>query len=554
MLKQIKIQNLAIIEDVVIDFNTNFTVLTGATGAGKSLVIDSLKLIFGKRADSDYIRYQEDEAVIEAVFVNLNQKAKKYLASLMISHDKLVIKRWISRKDKNKILINNKAVSLFELRELSYLLGDIHEQQDTARLLDPKTALTMIDEFGNTKDLVNQYVILRHDYLDKKAKLEKALKQEKETLKQLDELKYQFEELKKAKLVSGELIDLSVKITTLSHQKEITEKLETAYEALYKIEEENTVFLAKKALEKIKTYREEYNKLFQRLEDSYYELSDVKTELHNLLEQIKDASIFQLDELKERYYFLKDLEKKYDKSVEDLIDYYDFLEEEILKFEDYDDYLKKIKAQVDKAYEKAYKQGLTLRKKRMETALEIEKDFVVSLKRLAIDYVLFKVEFLENMENSLYEDGIDEIIFMISLNQGEPLKPFYKVASGGELSRSMLALKLLYGKIHDLDLMVFDEIDLGISGDAASKVAEELYNLSNIRQVIAITHLPQVAALADTFYNIEKQLEDGRTITLIKDLDENQRVYQIAYMLSGKNITQGAIMHAKSLLKNKKSP
>lgn len=550
MLEKIIIKNLAIIEDLEIEFNENFTALTGATGAGKSLVIDSLKLIFGKRADSDYIRYNEEEATITAVFKNLNKEVKDYLSVLSIKDESLTIERVISKTDRNKITVNNKNITLGELKELGVLLGDIHEQHDTQKLLDEKTALLMVDQLGKTINTLNEYVMLRYNYLEAKDKYEGALKKTSETNELLDELKYKLDELEKAKLNLGELEELKETILTLSNQKEIVEALNLAYQAFKNISDENAIYTGVKQLEKISEYSLTYKELLERINSLNYELEDIKVLLYDELNVIYDFKIDELEELQNRYYFLLDLEKKYNMSIEELINYQEELKDEILKAENYDLFLEKLLKVKEDAYNKAYKKGLDLREKRKTIAKVLEKELILVLERLAIDYVNFKVEFIDT-NKVLKEDGIDEVEFLISLNEGEPLKPFYKVASGGELSRSMLALKILYGKIYNLGLMVFDEIDLGISGDAASKVANELYNLSKERQIITITHLPQVAARAETHFNIEKKVVQGRTTTVIKNLNYDERVYHLAYMLSGKNITDGAISHAKTLLNKK---
>ncbi len=549
MLQQIKINNLAIIEDLEINFDSNFTALTGATGAGKSLVIDSLKLIFGKRADSDYIRFDKDEAIIKAVFSNLNIDVKDYLKTLQITNDKIIIERWISKKDRNKILINDKVVTLANLKELGLLIGDIHEQHDTQKLLDPQTAVNMIDSLGKNNDLLNEYVILRHNYIEAKLKYENALKKTTETNELLEDLKYQYDELIKANLKPDELTTIEQTILTLQNQKEIVDSLNEAYAKVKEIDDKNLIYDSFRTLNKISDYSKSFNEIKTRLENSYYELEDIIRILYSEIDLVNDYQMDELESLQNRKFFLEDLEYKYKRKVEDLITYVDVLQEEILKVENYDLFLEKLQENKKNAYDKAFKKGIILRNKRKETAKILEKDFVETLLKLAIDYVTFKVSFKETEDNILKEDGIDEIEFLISLNEGEPLKPFYKVASGGELSRSMLALKILYGKIHDLSLMVFDEIDLGISGDAASKVASELYQLSKQRQIITITHLPQVAAKAIKHFNIEKQVVSGRTNTIINDLDYDNRIYHLAYMLSGKNLTEGAILHAKELLK-----
>lgn len=548
MLKHIKIKNLAIIEDVELSFSNDFTALTGATGAGKSLLIDSLKLIFGKRADNDFIRYNEDEAVVTAVFQNLNHNVKDFLSQMDIEGDEVTIERVLSRNKQNRILINDQVRTLNDLRTLGTLLGDIHEQHDTTKLLDPTTALEILDSYGDSSKEINEYVRLKFTYDETLKRLNQAKSQTRENDELLDLYKYQYDELKQSKLSISEKTELEELISTLTHQTEILLNLQSAYENLNTLDDQNTIYSSLQSLDKIASYHPNYTKLKERFDEVYYELTDIKESLFQEIDALRDISVSELDAYQERYYFLEDLEKKYNKSVEELIVYVGVLEEEILKRENFDLFIDNLTKEKEKAFHEVYQKGLALSKIRKDFAKKLEIDFVKHLKRLDIDYVAFSVHFNENVDQTLYEHGIDDIIFLISLNEGEPLKPFYKVASGGELSRSMLALKMLYGKSHDLGLMVFDEIDLGISGDAATKVAISLKELSKERQVIVITHLPQVASKADIHYHIMKKVENKRTTTVIENLEGDNRLYRLAYMLSGKNLTEGALMHAKSLL------
>lgn len=548
MLKQINIKNLAIIEDVELSFSNDFTALTGATGAGKSLLIDSLKLIFGKRADNDLIRYNEEEATITAVFQRLNTQVKDYLSLMDIEGDEIIIERVLSRNKQNKILINNQPKTLNDLRMLGLLLGDIHEQHDTTKLLDPETALEILDSYGDSSKVINEYVTLKFSYDEILKRLHQAKSQTKENDELLDLYKYQYDELKKSKLNVNEKTELEEIISTLTHQTEILLNLQSSYEGISTLDDQNILYTSIQSLDKISSYHPNYLKLKERLDGIYYELSDIKESLFQEIDVLRDISVDELDYYQERYYFLEDLEKKYNKSIEELITYIQTLEEEILKRENFDLFIENLIKEKEKAFHNVYEKGLELSKIRKDFAKKLESDFVKHLRKLDIDYVDFKVHFNDNSLKTLYENGLDDVIFLISLNEGEPLKPFYKVASGGELSRSMLALKMLYGKSHDLGLMVFDEIDLGISGDAATKVAKSLKELSKERQIIVITHLPQVASKADIHYHIMKKVENKRTTTVIENLEGDSRLYRLAYMLSGKNLTEGALMHAKSLL------
>ncbi|HHT39754.1 MAG: DNA repair protein RecN [Acholeplasmataceae bacterium] len=547
MLKSLTIKNLAIIEDITIDFSSGLTCLTGETGAGKSLLIDSLNLIFGKRADSDLIRFGAEQAYIKAHFINLDEKITTYLKSQELPDKDLIIERVITIKGSNKVLVNDVLVTLQSLKELAFLIGDIHEQHDTASLINPETSLTILDAFGNLTEVLNSYLILKFNYEEKSKLYEHALKETIKQQDQLDKFKYYYDELTKANLVFDELTALKEQINTLRNKKEIVTNLEKAYENIKIITEEDLLYQSLKALQSLEKFN--LGNLQERVANSYYELDDLKGEIYQKLLEVKDVSLLELNNLEERYFFLKELEKKYQKPLNSLITYQEELQDEILKLENYDLYLEKLLKQKEKAYQEAFKSAEDISQKRQKLALMLEKEFIASLKNLAIDYVSFKVHF---KKTELTNNGIDDVIFLISLNEGEPLKPFYKTASGGELSRSMFALKMIYGKVHNLSLMVFDEIDLGVSGEASLKVADALEQLAKERQVIAITHLPQVASKASFHYHITKATNQERTTTNLKLLKGEERVYQLAYLLSGSKLTEGALLHAKELLKEKK--
>ena len=542
MLKSLTIKNLAIIEDITIDFSSGLTCLTGETGAGKSLLIDSLNLIFGKRADSDLIRFGAEQAYIKAHFINLDEKITTYLKAQELPDKDLIIERVITIKGSNKVLVNDVLVTLQSLKELAFLIGDIHEQHDTASLINPETSLTILDAFGNLTEVLNSYLILKFNYEEKSKLYEHALKETIKQQDQLDKFKYYYDELNKANLVFDELTALKEQINTLRNKKEIVTNLEKAYENIKIITEEDLLYQSLKALQSLEKFN--LGNLQERVANSYYELDDLKGEIYQKLLEVKDVSLLELNNLEERYFFLKELEKKYQKPLNSLITYQEELQDEILKLENYDLYLEKLLKQKEKAYQEAFKSAEDISQKRQKLALMLEKEFIASLKNLAIDYVSFKVHF---KKTELTNNGIDDVIFLISLNEGEPLKPFYKTASGGELSRSMFALKMIYGKVHNLSLMVFDEIDLGVSGEASLKVADALEQLAKERQVIAITHLPQVASKASFHYHITKATNQERTTTNLKLLKGEERVYQLAYLLSGSKLTEGGLLHTTEL-------
>ncbi len=550
MLKRLKIENLAIIEDLSVEFKPGMTALTGQTGAGKSLLIDSLKLLFGTRADSDLIRYGADEATVLGEFILLNDALKALLLTMDFKSDALIIKRAINRNNKNTITINNKVITLNELKKIAYYLGDIHEQHDITKLLDPKLQLALVDQMAlkEIEPLYNQYQMTKDKYHTTKHKYEQALKEKASKEMALESLKDMSEELSKMKLDTSEKDALHLQIEKLSHQEKIVNNVNKAFELLDELYQKGDIYEASEALKAVKSFDDLYLNGSQKLAEIYYELEGLRTDLKKSLALFDYFSESELDSLQERLQALVMLEKKYGKTVPELIDYLNEIEEKIMITEDYDGYLKKLKIETEQAYQQVVSAGETLRKLRKSLAKKLEKEMISELSQLDLEKVRFEITFEDKSPIELYDDGIDLVTFNIGLNEGEPLKPLYKTASGGELSRFMLALKIVFAKYQGLNLVVFDEIDMGISGKTASKVAQRIKHLSHQLQVLSITHLPQVAAVAGNHYHILKTIKDNRTVTNIDILDHEKRILILAEMLSGDRIDLYAIEHAKALL------
>ena len=550
MLKRLKIENLAIIEDLSVEFKPGMTALTGQTGAGKSLLIDSLKLLFGTRADSDLIRYGADEATVLGEFILLNDALKALLLTMDFKSDALFIKRAINRNNKNTITINNKVITLNELKKIAYYLGDIHEQHDITKLLDPKLQLALVDQMAlkEIEPLYNQYQMTKDKYHTTKHKYEQALKEKASKEMALESLKDMSEELSKMKLDTSEKDALHLQIEKLSHQEKIVNNVNKAFELLDELYQKGDIYEASEALKAVKSFDDLYLNGSQKLAEIYYELEGLRTDLKKSLALFDYFSESELDSLQERLQALVMLEKKYGKTVPELIDYLNEIEEKIMITEDYDGYLKKLKIETEQTYQQVVSAGETLRKLRKSLAKKLEKEMISELSQLDLEKVRFEITFEDKSPIELYDDGIDLVTFNIGLNEGEPLKPLYKTASGGELSRFMLALKIVFAKYQGLNLVVFDEIDMGISGKTASKVAQRIKHLSHQLQVLSITHLPQVAAVAGNHYHILKTIKDNRTVTNIDILDHEKRILILAEMLSGDRIDLYAIEHAKALL------
>lgn len=551
MLKTLKIENLAIIEDLSIDFNPEMTALTGQTGAGKSLLIDSLKLLFGARADSDLIRYGSDYASVTGVFQDIRKPLENHLKTLDINTDTLTIKREMSRNNKNQITVNQKSITLSELKRIAFFLGDIHEQHDISKLLDPKLQLSLIDQIDpdGILPLFNPYLLNKENYLVQLKKYEQAKKEEQSKTLEIERLKDEKDELTKFGLNPSEKKELNEKIEKLSHEEKIVSRVSRSYDILDELYQKGDLYEAADLLSEIQMYDPLYGKGSESLKNVYYELEGLRSDLKKSLDIFEYRSEFELDQLQERLYAIHSLEKKYHKDIDSLVIYLREIEEKILMTEDYEGYLKALKKDLDEKHKLTIEAGLKLHQARLKLAKKLETEIIEELQQLDLEKVRFEILF-DPLEKTptLYEDGLDIVSFYIGLNQGEPLKPLYKTASGGELSRFMLALKIIFVKFQSLGLVVFDEIDMGISGKTASKVATRIHALSEHTQVLTITHLAQVAAKADYHYHILKKIKDNRTVTQIEQLNAEKRIEVIAEMLSGERMDSYAIQHAKSLL------
>lgn len=551
MLKTLKIENLAIIEDLMIEFNPNMTALTGQTGAGKSLLIDSLKLLFGARADADLIRYGADNATVVGVFTDIKKPLENYLKTLDIDTKSLTIRREMNRSNKNQITVNQKNITLTELKRIAFFLGDIHEQHDISKLLDPKLQLSLIDQIDpdGILPLYNQYLLAKDTYLQHLKKYEQAKKEEQSKTLELERLKEEQDELSKFGLNNLEKAELNEKIEKLSHEEKIVSRVSRSYEILDELYQKGDLYEAAEMLSEIKVYDALYQTGSESLKNIYYELEGLRSDLKKSLDIFEYRSEFELDQLQERLFAITQLEKKYHKDIKALMDYLKDIEEKILMVEDYDGYLKSLKAELDDKQKLTLNAGLKLHQARVKLAKKLETEIIDELQLLDLEKVRFEIVF-EKLEVTpvFYEDGLDIVTFYIGLNQGEPTKPLYKTASGGELSRFMLALKIIFAKFQSLGLVVFDEIDMGISGKTASKVASRIKALSDTTQVLTITHLAQVAAKANHHYHILKKIKDNRTVTQIDILTDEKRIEVIAEMLSGERMDTYAIQHAKALL------
>ena len=536
MLKQLKIKNFALIDDLDITFFAGLNVLTGETGAGKSIILESLSLLFGKRSDQEMIRHGFTKATVWGLF-ELKDKQE------------ITILREIDLSGRHTIKINEEPTTLSKLKEVTKEIGSIHSQNETLALLDKELYLTFIDniEEKQIEKAFNEYQIKRSKYLSSEAKLKEIQEKKKNSLDKKDYLEYQVKELCSLNLTFGELEDLKEKVKKLSNFDKIKATLINSYNF---IENENfsisTIFEAKKTIERIKEYGEKYSDLSNRLDSLYYELDDIKSLIYDEIENF-DFDEETFNNYQERIHQLENIESKYKMNIDKLINYYETIKEDLALITNYDGYLEEVRKEVIKDKELAISFADKLSVIRKKNAKKLEADIIEELKNLDLIKTKFHIEFCKT--DSLLETGMDEVEFMISLNEGEIERPMHKVASGGERSRFLFALKSLFAIYNNLSVLVLDEIDVGVSGKTASLMAKKMASLSEKMQIIDITHLPQVAAFADHHFGITKTNLNGRMTTLINELNYDERILALALMLSDERVSNYAIEQAKMMIK-----
>ena len=558
MLIKLKVQNFAIIEDIEIDFKDGLTVLTGETGAGKSLIIDCIGLLLGERAASEMIRQGEEKAIVQGVFDNNTPLLRAALDKAGVPEkDGLIeIKRTISAS-KNVVKINDTIITLNELKYIMSLIADIHQQFDMVKLFNNENYLAMVDGFNSR--LINQYL---DKYLVSYAALKEQATSYNALVKRIDEFnrnqedyEYAYKEIKALSLKENEEEEINSEISLLENYDKIYSLLMESKE-LMDGDALNNIYTIKENVSKLSEYQNEYQDYIERLNNAYYELEDMFEEIKKKADYL-NYDPEHLDALIERSHAINALKKKYSKTFDELRAYEDELNELLKYKEDYSILLKEEKDKLQATYDEAYVRAMDLHKVREDIGLSITKDLEKTLSELALtcrfNVAVNGKEKDENLDISIFnETGIDTIEFFIETNIGEGLKPLAKVVSGGELSRIMLAIKLLYVKAQKIGTIIFDEIDTGISGDVASKVAKKIKELAYSHQVITITHLPQVASLSDHHIRIAKKVVNNRTYTTIKELSLDEKIYEIASLISSGKVTDKQLEYAKEMVMERK--
>ena len=554
MLQELSIQNFAIIPELRLSFREGMTVLTGETGAGKSIIIDALGLLTGGRGSTDFIRQGAAKAVLEGLFTKPNsQRFADFLEELGIESDdeSLLLQRDLLQSGKNVCRVNGRMVNTNVLRQIGEYLVDIHGQNEHQELMNAERHLNMLDEFGGKelKEVKERYEELYADFQKSLSIYKKRMKNEKEFAQRVDMLNFQVNEIEEAALVADEEVRLQEERNRLANFQKISDNLKQAYEALASDDDSSLdrVGQALQAMETIEEIDREYAAIAEMIATAFDTLQEAASSIDRQKDML-DMDEARLDEIETRLELINQLKRKYGETIQDILDYYQEISEELADVEEQGESLEDIEAKTKHLRRSAWEQGFKLRQMREAFALDLTKEIQSELKGLYMDKTQFEVRFTEYEKFHLAPEGIETCEFYLSANPGEPLKPLVKVASGGEMSRVMLALKSIFAKSAGITSIIFDEVDTGVSGRVAQAIADKIHKISSNSQVLCITHLPQVAASADYQYLIEKEVVAGRTQTNVMELEEIDRVQEIARMLSGQEITGLSLEHARELL------
>ena len=553
MLKTLSIWNFALIEHVQIDFDKGLNILTGETGAGKSILLGALGMVIGRRTNIDAIRSGCEFMRVEAVFTLDNNLVKDFLTkyNILVEDDDLIITRQININGKNSIQINNCHTTMAILRQLGELLVDIHGQHANQALLKPIKQLSLIDMYDGDAIQKQKEAYLKKYYrwLQIKQKLADSKINTQEMAQRLDMLKWQINEIENAKLTLDEDEKLESEIKVLANAEKISLLTQDAYKLLYEGENGKFAILSslsqvRKDLENLAQYDENMAKVHQILDEAYFQIQDSADEIRSYGESI-DYNPQKLDMMQSRLNDIDKLKRKYGNTIEEILNYLAKAKEELTYIENYDDNLAKLEQELSLLAKDVSQEALILHELRQKSAKALEMAIMKELASLSMADAKLVINLTLN--NDFTENGADDVEILFSANLGEDLKSLAKIVSGGELSRIALALKTITAKKDDIDLMVFDEVDTGVGGKTAQMMAEKIARIALYRQVICITHLPQIAAMADQHFLIEKKTEDAVTRTHIYPLTEEKSVEELARILGGAKITDTVIQSAKEM-------
>lgn len=548
MLELLHIENIAIIEAADIEFAPGFNALTGETGAGKSIVIDSLSAVLGQRTSRELIRTGADKAFVSAAFSGMAPELTEELGIQPEADGTLLLQREIQTDGKNVCRVNGRPVTVGQLRALGARLLNIHGQHDGQQLLDEEQHIVYLDSFGRVESLAITYAEKYKNFTDIRRQIGALQMDEAEKARRVDTLQYQIEELRRAKLTPGEEEELTARRGMLRNAEKFLDAVAGADYALNGDDSGggalSALRQAQDALSGVRHLDDAFGQLYERLGEAYSEVYDIAATVEDKRGEL-DVSPGELDRVESRMDLLYRLKKKYGATVEDMLDYQARCEAELAQIEDAGDTLARLEQALSKAEKEARQAAQALSDARKAAAEQLTSQILAELQQLDMGKIRFAVDFAEKPLDS---DGMDTVRFLMSANVGEELRPIHKIASGGELARIMLAMKNVLSEQDHVGTMVFDEVDTGVSGRAAQKVAEKMARISRRKQVLCVTHLPQLAAMADTHFSVEKGERGGRTYTEVRRLDREQRRRELARLTGGSHVSQTMLDGAEELL------
>ena len=553
MLQQLYIKNFTLIDELNIELHPGFSVITGETGAGKSIILGAIGLLLGQRADSKTIKQGADRCVIEAHFNLSRYQLEPFFTDNDIDYDAsdCIIRRELTAAGKSRAFINDTPVSLALLKELGDMLVDVHSQHQNLLLGKQDFQLEVVDTLAKDQDALTAYQQTYAAYHDKQRQLRELQEEMERNRQNVDFLQFQYEELANAQLVEDEQEEMEQQRETMTHSEDIKTALYETQQHL-SADEQGILSLLRKSLSAIHTITKVYpasEEWTERMESCQIELKDIAQDVEARLDAI-DFDPAELERINQRLDKLYDLQKKYHvDTVAALIQQCDELKRQLSQIENSDETLSTLQEELDKLRKTCLRQAEELTKYRQRTAKEIERQMHERLVPLGMPNVRFEVKV---NKTDLHKNGQDDIAFLFSANTSSPLQPIAQVASGGEIARVMLSLKAMISGAVKLPTIIFDEIDTGVSGKIAERMAEIMQEMgANDRQVISITHLPQIAALGTTHYRVSKEETAKGTVSQMRLLSDEERIHEIAQMLSGSDITAAAIQNAKELLRTK---
>lgn len=548
MLELLHIENIAIIEEADIGFAAGFNALTGETGAGKSIVIDALSAVLGQRTSRELIRTGTDKAFVSAAFSGVSDIVCE-AAGVTAEDGTVLLQREIQTDGKNVCRVNGRPVTVGQLKALGSRLLNIHGQHDGQALLDEEQHLVYLDSFGKVEILAEAYAEQYKHFTDIRRQMQSLQMDEAEKERRVDTLRYQIDELRRAKLRPNEETELTERRTLLRNAEKFMAAVDGADYALSGGDEGggalNGLRQARDAVAAVRHLDDGFAQLYERLGEAYSEVYDLAATVEDKRSEL-DVSPGELDRVEGRMDLLYRLKKKYGATVEDMLDYQRKCEAELEQIEYAGDTLARLEKELGHAEAKAKKAALALSDARKEAAQRLTEQILDELRQLDMGKIRFAVDFAEK---PLDGDGMDTVRFLMSANVGEELRPIHKIASGGELARIMLAMKNVLAEQDSVGSLVFDEVDTGVSGRAAQKVAEKMARISRRKQVLCVTHLPQLAAMADTHFSVEKGERNGRTYTEVTQLSREARQQELARLTGGSHVSQTMLDGAEELLR-----